>query len=177
MKSECYSFETRVKESNQRIIELENKLKLGDTQYSDMKNGMNKDINNILEKLSNLKMKYDDVCLCLRQCKERLDDKCSMNFDLDLKTKHMTEELNVEISRIHEENSRKRDLLNSLEVDNRNLSEAIEMVSNINHTLENDLATLRNTHDFSVNEFSEKIRKLEQDNYNLQKIKEDLQRN
>lgn len=141
-----------------------------------MKDRMNSEINSQLDRYSSLKIKFDDLTLELRHTEEKVRDRKNANEDLTNRLRATSDELHKEIERIREENDRKRDQIEKLIRDNKNLEEAGSTVNSANRSLEADLAALRKTHEFTVNELSNAIRRLEQDNYTLSKIKEDLDR-
>lgn len=49
-------------------------------------------------------------------------------------------------------------------------------VSQENKSFETELLALRKKHDYTVNDLANAIRRLEQDNYNLLKMKEELEK-
>lgn len=72
------------------------------------------------------------------------------------------------------ENTKKREQAEMLADNGKKLESAVFQVNQEIKVLEGNLQNLRNKHEFSVNELSNNIRRLEQDNQNLVKIKGDL---
>lgn len=123
-----------------------------------------------------MKIKYDDICLDLRHTEEKVREGKAMNDDLNLRFKVNTDELKGEMDRNRTDNDKKRDQIDQLVVDNKTLDETLGCVSSECKVLESDLTILRKKHEYSVNDLSNAIRRLEQENYNLMKIKEDLEK-
>lgn len=141
-----------------------------------MKDRMNSEINNQLDRYSSLKMKYDDLVLESRHTDDKLRERKTLNEGLSNRLRNTTDELHNEVERIKDENNRKRETIDQYLRDNKDLDESCKQVGNENRNTENDLSALRKKHEYSMNDFANIIRRLEQDNYNLLKAKEDLER-
>jgi hypothetical protein len=65
----------------------------------------------VIEKQSNLKMKYDDLCIELKHISERLNDKQLTNTDLDNRTKYINAEMMNQINIIRNDNYKKEETI------------------------------------------------------------------
>lgn len=93
-----------------------------------------------------------------------------------MKYKLNSDEMKGEIERSRSNNDKKKDQIDQLVKDNRMLEDGLSCVSSECKILEADISTLSKKHEYSVNDFSNAIKRLEQENYNLLKVKEDLER-
>jgi len=129
-----------------------------------MKERLNKEINLQLDRWTGQKMKFDDIGLELRHTQERLREQKVLNDDLNIRFKVNSEELRNELDQKKLENSKKRDQAEMLADNGKKLENAVFQVSQEIKVLEGTLQSLRSKHEFSVNDLSNHIRRLEQDN-------------
>jgi len=112
----------------------------------------------------------------LRHTEEKLKDRSDINKDLTVRAKLSTDELRKESDRIKADNEKKREVIGQYNGDNKSLEERIALLQSEIKSFEVELAALRKKHDYTVNDLTNATRRLEQDNYTLQKAKEDLER-
>jgi hypothetical protein len=87
----------------------------------------------VIEKQSNLKMKYDDLCIELKHISERLNDKQLTNTDLDNRTKYINAEMMNQINIIRNDNYKKEETIQKYLKLNRDLEDKLtEIKNNIN---------------------------------------------
>lgn len=87
----------------------------------------------MIEKQSNLKMKYDDLCIELKHISERLNDKQLTNTDLDNRTKYINAEMMNQINIIRNDNYKKEETIQKYLKLNRDLEDKLtEIKNNIN---------------------------------------------
>lgn len=122
-----------------------------------------------------MKEKYDGTSIELRQTEERLREAENNHTDLDNRYNKTNDDLRGEVNGLKDEGERLRQQTEVLIRDNKSLDDNLVHLTSNKKTLEADLDNLQKKHEFTVNDMNSTVQRLENDNYNLLKTKEDLE--
>jgi len=176
LKSETNYAESKIKEASNRIQYLERQINSQDEEFIKTKEKLTYDINLQLEKYSNLKHAFDDIIIELKINNEKYKESL-MNGDENKNKLHYTEESGYRnITNLKDENSKMYKHYEDLTKESRELYHQISIVESDKNRLLSELNTLKHKHDFTSESTQQQINKLEKDNYNLLKIKEELEK-
>jgi chromosome segregation ATPase len=136
---------------------------------------MTEELNNHNKRYAELKEKYDGTSIELRQTEERLREAEHNHTDLDNRYNKTCDDLRGEVNGLKDEGERLRQQTEVLIRDNKSLDDNLVHLTSNKKTLEADLDNLQKKHEFTVNDMNATVQRLENDNYNLLKTKEDLE--
>lgn len=97
-----------------------------------------------------------------------------MNDELNNKFKVSSDEIKNEINMLRDEGERRRQHIESAIRENKGLDEKLIHLTSERRSLESDLHSLTKKHEYTVNDYNTTIQRLEEDNMNLLKQKEEL---
>jgi len=142
--------------------------------YEDLKKRMTDELNNHADRYNELKSKFDEATIELRHTEDKLKEQNIVNDELNNKFRVASDEIKNEINLLRDEGERRRQQIESSIRENKALDEKLIHLTSERRALEADLHSLTKKHEYTVNDYSNTIQRLEEDNMNLLKQKEDL---
>lgn len=136
---------------------------------------MSEELNNHNQRFNELKEKFDQASLELRHTEDKLRDAENQHIELNNKYNKTSDDLRNEINCLKDEGERRRQQIESLVRENKNLDENLLHLQSNKRALETDLDALTKKHEYTCSDMNQTVKRLENDNYSLNKAKEDLE--
>lgn len=133
----------------------------------ELKDRMNEELNNHNKRQNDLKTKFDDTSIQLRQTEDVLRDEENIHSDMNNKFNKNTDEFRNEIIMLKDEGERRRQQTDNLVRDNKTLDDTLIHLMSTRRTLEADLNALRKKHEYTVTDMNGVVSRIEGENVNL----------
>jgi len=108
---------------------------------------MNEELNNHNARYNDLKDKFDNASIELRQTEDKLRDADNTHVELNQRYNQTTDDLRNEINLLKDEGERRRQQIESLVRDNKSLDENLLHLQTNKRALDTDLDALTKKHD------------------------------